>query len=109
LGVIFTLARYSEAFLLLRAHDVGLNIGLVPVVMITMNVAYATLAYPAGVAADRIGTKRLLLAGIAALVLAGQHSTWSIRRSALWWFKRRQRHGHVETVLRVVLDPELLD
>lgn len=70
LGVIFTLARYSEAFLLLRAHDVGLNIGLVPVVMITMNVAYATLAYPAGVAADRIGTKRLLLAGIAALVLA---------------------------------------
>ena len=49
------------------------------------------------------------LGGIAALVLAGQHSTWSIRRSALWWFKRRQRHGHVETVLRVVLDPELLD
>lgn len=49
------------------------------------------------------------LGGIAALVLAGQHSTWSIRRSALWWFKRRQRHGHVETVLRAVLDPELLD
>lgn len=70
LGVLFTLARYSEAFLLLRAHDVGLNIGSVPLVMITMNVAYATLAYPAGVAADRIGTKRLLLAGIAALVLA---------------------------------------
>ena len=70
LGVLFTLARYSEAFLLLRAHDVGLATEAVPLVMIAMNVAYAALAYPAGVAADRIGTKRLLLAGIAALVLA---------------------------------------
>ncbi|CUB07997.1 MFS transporter [Tepidiphilus thermophilus] len=70
LGVLFTLARYSEAFLLLRAHDVGLATEAVPLVMIAMNVAYAALAYPAGAAADRIGPQRLLLAGIAALVLA---------------------------------------
>ncbi|MBI5780943.1 MAG: MFS transporter [Rhodocyclales bacterium] len=70
LGVLFTLARYSEAFLLLRAHDVGLATAAVPLVMIAMNVAYAALAYPAGVAADRLGSRRLLLAGIAALILA---------------------------------------
>lgn len=70
LGILFTLARYSEAFLLLRAHDVGLAVGAVPLVMIAMNLAYAVLAYPAGAAADRLGTQRLLLAGIAALILA---------------------------------------
>jgi nitrate/nitrite transporter NarK len=53
LGAVFTLARFSEAFLLLRAQDVGLALGYVPLVLIAMNVFYAALAYPAGMAADR--------------------------------------------------------
>jgi MFS family permease len=68
LGAVFTLARFSEAFLVLRAQDVGLAIGLVPLVMVVMNVLYAAGAYPAGAAADRVGARALLLAGLTMLV-----------------------------------------
>jgi MFS family permease len=70
LGAVFTLARFSEAFLILRAQDVGLAIGYVPVIMIVMNVAYSIFAYPAGVAADRISARKLLLMGFGILVVA---------------------------------------
>jgi len=70
LGAVFTLARFSEAFLILRARDVGLAIGYVPLIMVVMNVAYATFAYPAGVAADRFSARALLLFGLAMLILA---------------------------------------
>jgi MFS family permease len=70
LGAIFTLARFSEAFLILRAQDVGLAIGYVPVIMIVMNVVYSIFAYPAGAAADRISARTLLLMGLGILVVA---------------------------------------
>ena len=70
LGAVFTLARFSEAFLLLRAQDLGLPAVLAPVVMIVMNLFYAGFAYPAGAAADRIGRRGLLLAGLVLLVAA---------------------------------------
>jgi MFS family permease len=70
LGAVFTLARFSEAFLVLRAQSVGLALGYVPVVMIVMNVAYAGFAYPAGAAADRMSPRSLLVAGLAILVAA---------------------------------------
>jgi MFS family permease len=70
LGAVFTLARFSEAFLVLRARDVGLAIGYVPVVMVVMNVVYAAAAYPAGAAADRFRQRYLLLIGLALLVAA---------------------------------------
>jgi len=70
LGAIFTLARFSEAFLVLRAQSVGLAIGYVPTVMIVMNVVYAGVAYPAGMAADRYGRRTLLMTGLAILMLA---------------------------------------
>jgi len=70
LGAVFTLARFSEAFLILRARDVGLAIGYVPLIMVVMNVVYATFAYPAGVAADRFSARTLLLLGLAVLILA---------------------------------------
>jgi MFS family permease len=69
LSAVFTLARFSEAFLVLRAQNVGLAIRYVPSVMIVMNVVYAASAYPAGVAADRFSPQRLLIVGI--LLLAG--------------------------------------
>ena len=47
-AAIFTLARFSEAFLLLRAQSVGMPIALVPAVLAVMNVAYAATAWPAG-------------------------------------------------------------
>ena len=70
LGAVFTLARFSEAFLVLRAQDVGLALGYVPVVMVVMNAFYAGAAYPAGAAADRASPRTLLLIGLALLVAA---------------------------------------
>jgi MFS family permease len=67
---VFTLARFSEAFLVLRAQDVGLAIGYVSIVMIVMNVVYAASAYPAGIAADRWSQRRLFVVGLVTLVAA---------------------------------------
>lgn len=68
LGSVFTLARFSEAFLVLRAQDCGFGLHYVPLVMIVMNVFYAAAAYPAGVAADHLRSRTLLLAGLALLI-----------------------------------------
>jgi len=70
LGAVFTLARFSEAFLVLRAQDVGLALGLVPLVMVVMNVVYAAVAFPAGAAADRFSARGLMILGLAMLVAA---------------------------------------
>jgi MFS family permease len=70
LGAVFTLARFSDAFLVLRAQDIGLALGYVPVVMVVMNVFYAGAAYPAGAAADRFHPRTLLLIGLALLIAA---------------------------------------
>jgi MFS family permease len=70
LGAVFTLARFSEAFLVLRAQDVGLAIAMVPLVMAVMNLVYAGVAYPAGAIADRVSARRLLIVGLAVLVAA---------------------------------------
>ena len=70
LGAVFTLARFSEAFLVLRAQDVGLQLTYVPLIMIVMNAFYAGAAYPAGAAADRVGARALLLMGLVLLIAA---------------------------------------
>lgn len=70
LGGVFTLARFSEAFLVLRAPNVGLALGYVPLILIVMNVFYAALAYPAGVAADHVSRWTLLITGLALLIAA---------------------------------------
>ncbi len=67
---IFTLARFSEAFLLLRAQSVGLAITVVPVVMVVMNIVYTLSAWPAGALSDGIGRYRLIVAGFALLIVA---------------------------------------
>jgi MFS family permease len=69
-GTLFTLARFSEAFLLLRAQSVGLPIALAPAVLVLMNVVYALAAWPAGELSDRLGRFGVLAAGFALLVLA---------------------------------------
>jgi len=70
LGTLFTLARFSEAFLILRAEDTGLALGFVPVVMIVMNMVYAGAAYPAGIASDRYPVRAILIFGLATLIAA---------------------------------------
>jgi MFS family permease len=67
---VFTLARFSEAFLVLRAQNVGVPIALVPAVLVAMNIVYALAAYPAGVISDRMGRTAVLAGGILVLVAA---------------------------------------
>jgi MFS family permease len=70
LGSVLTMARFSEAFLVLRAGSVGLGTVWVPLVLVTMNVTYALSAYPAGIAADRMSGRTLLAFGLGALIAA---------------------------------------
>ena len=70
IATFFTLARFSEAFLILRGADLGLTIAWTPLVLVVMNVAYMSSAYPAGVLADRMPRHHLLMLGAAVLVLA---------------------------------------
>jgi MFS family permease len=70
IGAVFTLARFSEAFLVLRAREVGLPLALVPVVMIAMNLVYAAVSTPAGHLSDRMDRRRILAWGLVALIAA---------------------------------------
>ncbi len=70
LGAAFTLARFSEAFLVLRAEQAGIALALVPLVMVAMNVVYAASAYPFGQLSDRVSHRTLLAIGLLLLVAA---------------------------------------
>lgn len=70
LGVVFTLARFSEAFLILKANAEGLTPALAPLVLVVMNVVYAFGAYPAGALSDSLHERGLLGLGLMALIAA---------------------------------------
>jgi MFS family permease len=69
-GSIFTLARFSEAFLLLRAESVGMAANMIPLMLVVMNVFYSLTAYPAGRLSDRLGRTGLMIVGLIALIAA---------------------------------------
>ncbi len=69
-GAALTLARFSEAFLVLRAQQGGLALALIPLVLVVMNVVYAACAYPFGALADRMRHRTLLMLGIVPLIAA---------------------------------------
>jgi MFS family permease len=69
-GAVLALARFSEAFLVLRAQQAGVALALIPLVMVGMNLVYAACAYPFGKLADRMPKRRLLLLGIMPLIAA---------------------------------------
>lgn len=68
IGVVFTLARFSEAFLVLKAHAEGLPLALAPLVLVVMNIVYALGAFPAGALSDRTPASLLLLGGLVVLI-----------------------------------------
>jgi len=70
IGAVFTLARFSEAFLVLRAAQGGIAIALVPLVMVAMNMIYAASAYPFGKLSDSMSHTKLLALGLAVLIAA---------------------------------------
>lgn len=90
IGVVFTMARFSEAFLVLKANAQGLAPALAPLVLVAMNLVYSAGVYPAGALADRSGPHRLLLLGLVCLVAADLLLAWggglvaSFAGIALW-------------------------
>jgi MFS family permease len=89
-AAVFTLARFSEAFLILRARGEGLGEAYAPLVLVVMNVVYALAAYPAGALSDRLGRRGVFLAGIVMLIAAdaalaaGGSLGWAALGVALW-------------------------
>lgn len=67
-GFLFSLARFSEAFLILKGIDIGLSEAMSPITLAIFNLAYVVLAYPAGALSDRMSPRSILLAGMAALI-----------------------------------------
>ena len=82
IGAVFTLARFSEAFLVLRAQQLGVPIPLVPLVMVAMNLVYAASAYPFGNLSDSMSHRTLLALGMVVLIasdlLLGFSRHWSM-------------------------------
>lgn len=70
IGALLTLARFSEAFLVLRAQQGGLRLAFIPLVLVLMNLVYAVAAYPLGMLADRMRHPTLLALGIVPLIAA---------------------------------------
>jgi MFS family permease len=112
-AAVFTLARFSEAFLLLRAKSVGVPFALVPVVMIVMNVVYSLSAWPAGALSDRIGRYRLLTAGFALLIVAdlvlalGNSVSTVMIGVALWGLHMGLTQGLLSALVADTAPPEL--
>jgi MFS family permease len=112
-GTIFTLARFSEAFLLLRAANVGLDISLVPLALVVMNVAYSMTAYPVGRLSDRIGRQGLLALGLMVLIggdvlLATAGGGWQVfAGSALWGLHMGLTQGLLAALIADAISPDL--
>ena len=68
-GFLFTLARFSEGFLILKGIDIGLSETMSPITLAIFNLAYVALAYPAGVLSDRMSPRSILIAGILVLIV----------------------------------------
>lgn len=83
-GAMFTLARFSEAFLVLRATQGGLALAYTPLVLIAMNVVYSLSAYPFGRLSDRTSHRKLLLLGLAILVAADLALAYSAAWGWVW-------------------------
>ena len=104
-GGIFTLARFSEAFLILRAQQQGLPDSYAPLVLVVMNVVYALSAYPLGKLADRMSHLALLSGGlvtliIADLVLAGAQGLAAVALGvALWGLHLGMTQGLLATMV----------
>ncbi len=104
-GAIFTLARFSEAFLVLRALDGGLPVAWTPLVLIAMNVVYALGAYPFGKLADSVPHVRLLALGLVLLIAAdlalamGNHGGWLWVGIVLWGLHMAMTQGLLATMM----------
>lgn len=113
IGALFTLARFSEAFLVLRAQEGGLGVAWAPLVLIAMNVVYSVGAYPFGKLADRMSHRKLLGIGLVVLVAgdvllaASNHGAVLWGGIALWGLHMALTQGLLATMVADTAPPSL--
>ncbi len=114
IGAVFTLARFSEAFLVLRAQQGGLPLAWVPLVLIVMNVVYALSAYPFGKLSDRVDHRVLLALGLVVLIAAdtalaaSNQWAWVGLGVALWGLHLGITQGLLATMVADAAPADLL-
>jgi MFS family permease len=113
IGAVFTLARFSEAFLILRARDAGLPPALAPLVLIGMNLVYSASAYPFGRLADRMDHGRLLAWALLPLIASdlalggGSHWFWVWLGIGLWGLHMGMSQGLMAAMVTDTAPAEL--
>ncbi len=111
-GAVFTLARFSEAFLVLRAQQLGVALAWVPLVMVAMNAVYALSAYPFGYLSDKVSHRALLAGGLLVLIAAdfclANAVDWQVLMCGvmLWGFHMGMTQG---LLARMVVDASPAD
>ncbi len=112
-GAAMMLARFSEAFLVLKASGAGLSTAFVPLVMVVMSAVYALSSYPAGAISDRYGRRSLLAAGLAVLIAADIVLAWApsitalMAGVALWGLHMGLTQGVLSTLVADAAPPEM--
>jgi MFS family permease len=105
IGAIFTLARFSEAFLVLRAEQSGMTLALIPLVMMLMSIVYAASAYPFGKLSDNMSHIKLMVLGLLVLIAADLVLAYSTHWSAvligvtLWGLHMGMTQGLLATMV----------
>lgn len=112
-GAVFTLARFSEAFLVLRAQQAGIALAAVPLTMVVMNVVYALSAYPVGRLSDGIGPRVLLAGGLMLLIAAdlilASSTRWPVVLAgvAVWGLHMGMTQGLLAAMVAAAAPPDL--
>ncbi|STU92033.1 major facilitator superfamily permease [Klebsiella michiganensis] len=113
IGSIFTLARFSEAFLVLRAQQMAIPLFAIPLVMVAMNLVYSLTAYPFGKLSDSMSHSRMLQWGLLVLIAAdivlALSSHWStlLAGVALWGIHMGMTQGLLAAMVAHTAPPEL--
>jgi MFS family permease len=112
-AAVFTLARFSEAFLILRAQSIGFSVTVIPVVLVVMSLAYSLSAYPVGVLSDRVNRTTLLAIGLVLLLGAdlalafASDIVWVGVGVVLWGLHMGFTQGLLATLIAESAPPEL--
>jgi len=113
IGALLSFARISDAFLVLRITDLGVQIAYAPLVLVAMNIIYALFAFPAGKLADRLSHAKLLGLGILMLVLAdlvlaqATNLVWGGAGLMLWGLHMAMTQGLMATIIASHAPPDL--
>lgn len=113
IGACFTLARFSEAFLILRALDAGISMAQAPLILVLMNLVYAAVAYPFGRLSDRVNHGKLLALSLVVLMLAdmalaiNHHWLFILLGVSLWGLHMGISQGLLATMVANAIPGEL--